>query len=607
MTLDAARSFATDARTLAVDNAAASLAAGARVQAQEALLLAAEQLQTQPDEQGILRVIASQLAHVVPYDNGLSVYLLTPDESFLQPVYADGPFANEVLSETPTPISQGISGIVARTGVARIANDAMSAPEARVVEGTTYESLNMLAIPLRSRKNVLGVLLLYRALDWLFEPDDLSLAQLFANQAAIAIENARLVGAALELADGLQTAHNIATSVNRLNDVPAICGAIGDELAKLLSYDAYRVFLYETRTGELAEMALGGMAPDLDSGHSGLRVRMGEGVTGWVAEHREPQLVNDLRRDARAEHDPGTAVEIDESVLAVPLVNDDRLLGVITVARRGVNRFRPSHLRVLTILASQVAAAIENARLLERERQRANALEELDRLRADFVTMVSHELRTPLTGIIGFTETVQTYWDRMSDAKKLEMLDKIRVSSLRLERLVRDLLFISRVEAGNVPLRLGPIDVAVVVATAVEEIGGKYRGDFVVLDAPPDPIHALADHDRLCQVVVNLLDNAIKYSPEGSPVIVRWEAHSDQVRLKVTDRGRGIEHQDLPRLFTRFGKIGTTIRAGHVGTGLGLYISRILVEAMNGHIGVDSSLAQGSEFTVTLPMAKVSN
>ncbi len=580
----------------------------ARLTALEALLRAAEQLQSQLDEQGILHVIATQLAGVVPYDNGLSVYMLTHDGTMLSPVFADGAYAAEILAEPPLSVEHGISGSVVRSGRARLENDAVAVPDAVVVEGTRQgpdddESMNLLAVPLRSREKALGVLLLYRRLEWPFVPEDLSLAQLFANQAAIAIENARLFGAALELADGLQTAQNIALRVSRLKDVAAIAEAIGDELAQLLSYDAYRVFLYDPQTDDLTEMVLGGPNTEYTKGPQGLRVPMGVGVTGWVAAHREPQLIDDLDHDPRAVQIPGTEEGVKESLMAVPLIYDDRLLGVVTVSRRGLCRFKPSHLRILTILGGQVAAAIENARLLARERQRINMLEELDSLRSDFVSTVSHELRTPLTSIIGFTESLQGYWDRMADAKKREMLDKIRVSSLRLERLVRDLLYISRVEAGNVHLQLEPVDLARVVATAIEEISGKYHGEHIVVEAPDTPLRAVADHDRCCQVVVNLIDNAIKYSPEGMPVTVRWVRANDRVLLTVTDCGRGISEDDMPRLFTRFGKIGTTIRAGHIGTGLGLYISRGLVEAMNGYISVQSVPDKGSIFTVTLPLA----
>jgi signal transduction histidine kinase len=404
-----------------------------RVQALEALLRAAEDLQTQPDEQGILRVIATRLTSVVPHDYGLSVYLISPDGDYLLPTYADGPYATRLLNRAPDPIPTGMVGSSAATERVSLNGDMGLSPDGHTVErgwDAADSAINQLAVPLLSRKQVIGVLLIYRSPAWLFGPDDLSLAQLFANHAAI---------------------------------------------------------------------------------------------------------------------------------------------------------------------------AIENTRLLERERERTAALQELNDLRSDFVSTVSHELRTPLTSIIGFTESLQGYWGRMNEQKKLDMLNKIRLASLRLERMVRDLLVISRVEAGDIPLRLGPVDVAELVTDAVQEISGKYSGEHIVVLQPVTPVTALADGDRLAQVIVNLLDNAIKYSPEGSPVTVRWEAQESTFVLHVEDQGCGIAADDLPRLFTRFGKIGTTMRSGHVGTGLGLYISHGLVTAMKGQISVQSTPGQGSVFTVTLP------
>ncbi len=406
-----------------------------RVQALEALLRVAEDLQTQPDEQGILRVIATRLTSVVPHDYGLSVYLISPDGHVLLPTYAHGPYATRLLKRAPDPVPAGSVGAGATTERVSLNGDAGLSPGGCADENGREAgdgAINQLAVPLRSREQVIGVLLIYRSPAWPFGPDDLSLAQLFANHAAI---------------------------------------------------------------------------------------------------------------------------------------------------------------------------AIENIRLLERERERTAALQELNDLRTDFVSTVSHELRTPLTSIIGFTESLQGYWGRMNEEKKLEMLHKIRLSSLRLERMVRDLLVVSRVEAGDIPLRLGPVDVAELVSAAVQEISGKYQGDHIVVVQPVVPVTAEADGDRLTQVIVNLLDNAIKYSPEGSPVTVRWEARESTLVLRVEDQGCGIAAEDLPRLFTRFGKIGTAMRSGHVGTGLGLYISHGLVTAMKGQISVQSTPGQGSTFTVTLPRA----
>jgi signal transduction histidine kinase len=241
--------------------------------------------------------------------------------------------------------------------------------------------------------------------------------------------------------------------------------------------------------------------------------------------------------------------------------------------------------------------------LYEREREAVRRLQELDQLRSDFVSTISHELRTPLTGIKGFTETLLSYWDRMDEARRLEMVRKVNGSSRRLERLVRDLLLISRVESGVLPVRRTVTELDPLVEGAVREVEGKYRGQEIQMCPCAQPLMVLADPDRVQQVVVNLLDNAAKYSPEGRPIRVRCNRAGRAVRVSVVDRGPGIERADFARLFTRFGKLDRHPRAGHGGTGLGLYISKSLVEAMGGGIAVRSRPGWGSIFSFTLPLA----
>jgi signal transduction histidine kinase len=254
-------------------------------------------------------------------------------------------------------------------------------------------------------------------------------------------------------------------------------------------------------------------------------------------------------------------------------------------------------------LAQQVGFAVRNARFYAREHEAKTRLEELDQLRTDFVSTVSHELRTPLTGIKGFTETLLTYWTRLDDERKHHYLDRIYGASKRLQRLVQDLLFVSHVEGGSLPLTIRRVQLDDLISSAVHEVKQKYRGQTILLEVPDTLPLVLADADRAQQVLVNLMDNGVKYSPEGNDISVHCTVQSDAVKFTVLDRGPGIRPQDIPRLFTRFGKIDQVIRAGHVGTGLGLFISKQLVEQMNGVITVNSVVGHGSQFSFTLPRA----
>ncbi len=309
------------------------------------------------------------------------------------------------------------------------------------------------------------------------------------------------------------------------------------------------------------------------------------------------------------------------SALFIPLLLHEALVGAITVGWTGLpHRFRVRELDIARGVSRLVGVALQNARLYrdvtrqaernaelyEREREAVQRLQDLDQLRSDFVTTISHELRTPLTSIKGFTETLLGYWERLDEGRRLDMVRKVSASSGRLERLVQDLLFISRIESGVLPLRGAVAEVAPLIEVAAQEVEGKYRGQEIEVREPAQPLSILADPDRVQQVLVNLLDNAAKYSPQGRPIRIRWSRDGLYARIAVVDRGPGIRPDEFARLFTRFGKLDHTPRPGHGGTGLGLYISKSLVEAMGGRIVVRSRPGRGSIFTVLLPLVQPS-
>jgi signal transduction histidine kinase len=230
-------------------------------------------------------------------------------------------------------------------------------------------------------------------------------------------------------------------------------------------------------------------------------------------------------------------------------------------------------------------------------------LTQLDALRRDFVATVSHELRTPLTGILGYLELVLNRWSVLDENRRRSMLQRAQSSATRLEHLVTDLLLFSSVERQELQLHLAAYPLTALVEQAVQEIRTSYRDQIVEIH--PAPSHAVVrvDAQRAIQVVTNLLDNAVKYSAEGSPVHLRWTVHRKEVRVAIRDHGPGIDVRDQPRLFTRFGTLGHQPRPGQVGTGIGLFICKQLLEAMGGRIWMTSRPGVGSTFFFTLPRA----
>jgi signal transduction histidine kinase len=223
----------------------------------------------------------------------------------------------------------------------------------------------------------------------------------------------------------------------------------------------------------------------------------------------------------------------------------------------------------------------------------------------EFFSLLSHELRTPLATIKGFAQTLIAHWDEIPEDRRRRHVEQILRSTVRLERLVGDLSLSSRLVDG-VSLQPSDIDVADVVSQAIGEAQALYPTRHFQADPPPTAVHLWADRERLLQVLVNLLDNAAKYSPVVEPILVRWMSEDSQARLEVHDAGISLTEEEQTHLFTRYGRLKTLPQTGGAlaGSGLGLYICKGLVEAMSGHIGIESGeQGSGNTFWFTLPLA----
>jgi signal transduction histidine kinase len=231
---------------------------------------------------------------------------------------------------------------------------------------------------------------------------------------------------------------------------------------------------------------------------------------------------------------------------------------------------------------------------------------ELDRLKDDFVATVSHELRTPLTSMMGFLEMIREGEAGDLNAEQQRFLSIVYRSSERLQRLVGDLLFVARLDASGLQLQFADVDVAEVVAEAVESAGALARSRELALHAevqPVPPVHA--DRERLTQLLSNLLSNAVKFTPAGGEVSARVFPDGDDVVVEVEDTGIGIPAAEQERLFQRFFRSSTATEQAIPGTGLGLVISKAIAEAHGGRIGVRSSAGAGTCFSVRLPRAGI--
>ena len=363
-----------------------------------------------------------------------------------------------------------------------------------------------------------------------------------------------------------------------------MAGAIGRDL----QYEAFTILL---RDGdELVVKGMYGM-PFYEE-----RIPMGTGVTGTVAATGRPLIVPDVTsRENYIQVDPEMRSE-----MAAPMRIGEELIGVLDVESRIPAAFDEATMGVLMRLADQIALVAHSNRLLSQQRETMRRLQELDQMKSDFIAITSHELRTPITAIRGFVKTLLRNQDKLSPDQVGSFMQIIDRQSSRLARLVEDLLFVSRIEAGTIHFQIEKVDLAEFLAETAESLGPERRSRLR-FDVQPVGATVLTDPHRLDQVLRNLIENALKFSPADSPVQVDTMARNDWFQIAVTDQGVGITPEDLPRIFDRFHQVGQVMTREAEGAGLGLYITKRLVEAMGGAVTVTSSPGKGSTFRVWLP------
>lgn len=332
--------------------------------------------------------------------------------------------------------------------------------------------------------------------------------------------------------------------------------------------------------------------------------RVGEGIIGGVA---ATVASIDGNREGSAAGDPDGLVALELAwVLAVPILAGGRLLGVLATAGREGDAASERMRRMAEAVADRAGPALQNAQLWSDLQERMTREQAAQRTKDDFLSIVSHELRTPLTSIQGYSQLLESRLrtDRPGETKEMAHLRVIRSQVGRMRRLVDDLLDVSRIDRrGGVSIETIDFDLAEALRDAVARVRGEHREREIALTAP-DTLGVHADRDRIDQVLSNLLENAVKYSPDGGPVHVSAEGRGGDVEIRVVDTGVGIPGERRESVFERFYQADDEAgRRRFGGLGLGLYISRAIVDAHGGRIwvGPNPAAERGSVFGFRIP------
>jgi signal transduction histidine kinase len=469
-----------------------------------------------------------------------------------------------------------------------------------------------ISVPMLREGMAIGVISIRRATVGAFTDKQIELVQTFADQAVIAIENVRLfkeleartsdLGRSVEQLNALS---EVGQAVNSTLDLQEVLNTIVARAVQLSVADTGAVFEHDEASATLELRATYGINPELVDELMVRTLRMGEGATGRAAATRAPVEIADIQAvDAYT----GVRREVLDragyrAVLAVPLLQGDRVLGGLTVTRRSPGKFPPEVVDLLQTFATQSTLAIQNARLFREIEQKGRELEIASQHKSQFLANMSHELRTPLNAILGYTELVADGIYGAVPQKIQEVVERVQKSGRHLLGLINDVLDISKIEAGQLKLSVGDYsfhDVVQSVATAVESLAAEKKLALKV-DMPGDLPVGAGDERRITQVLLNLVGNAIKFTDAGE-VGISVRAADSKFLVAVRDTGPGIDAEHQQKIFEEFQQVDSSPTKTKGGTGLGLAIAKRIVEMHGGRIWVESKLGLGSTFFVQLPL-----
>jgi signal transduction histidine kinase len=496
-----------------------------------------------------------------------------------------------------TPRRNGLTAIVAREGRAMVINDAAQHPLYATREARKWGLQAIAGFPLKRGGRVLGVFTIAFLEPHTLSGEELRVLGLLADQAAIAIENARLYQETERHAADLAVLYEVGKEITSTLDLGTRLQTIADAAARMARADKSLILLIDAEEERLTRAVGHGYSREQLNGHTFEEFQ--DGISGWVLRERAPTLSADIQMDERNRGKALAAARRSgaRSAAVAPLLIGDEVMGTLTVVNSQRDKaFTEADLNLVTMLAGQAAVAIQNAWLYQ-------AAQESDRLKSAFLASMSHELRTPLNSIIGFTGIMLQGLVGSLNPEQEKQLNMVYGSARHLLALINDVLDISKIEAGQLEVTSEPFDMRETIKKVVQTVAplaGK-KGLALVTEIAPDVGQITSDRRRVEQILINLVNNGVKFTEDGE-VRILCEVSDGWLVIRVVDTGIGIKPEDMGELFKAFRQIDTGVARQHEGTGLGLSICKRLVEMLGGDIWAESEWGVGSTFTFTLPV-----
>jgi len=468
---------------------------------------------------------------------------------------------------------------------------------------------SLIYLPLIAQDRVLGVISVQSFRKNAYTEQHLNLLQSLASYTTIALDNAGAYRMARERAAELATINRISQAISAKLDLDSVIQLVGEQMRDL----------FQAPMAYVALLDRDAMTINFPFAHGDvIKPRpLGPGLTSQIIRTGQPLLINEDVGGKIASLGVQRMGRPSASYLGVPIPAGGETIGVLSVqTTEEAGRFSEADQKLLSTIASAVGVAIHNARLFEETRQARMQAEEADAAKSSFLSTVSHELRTPLTSVLGFAKIIRRRLeerllplipggDRKIDQAKQQVLENLSVvvaEGQRLTQLIDDVLDLAKIEAGKFTWNMGTLSVSELIDRAVAATTSLFEGKPVQLvkNVEGDLPAITGDKDRLIQVVINLISNAVKFTPAGA-VTVAARAGDGEVIVAVKDSGIGIAAADHEKVFEKFKQVGDTLTDKPRGTGLGLPICKEIVEHHGGRMRVESELGKGSTFFFTIP------
>jgi len=581
-----------------------------------------EALEQQTAIAEILRVISSSPTDVKPVLDAIaeraarlcdasaaSVYLT--DGNLLRHLASKGPSPDRVSHVDTLPINrESLTGCALLDGKTIQVHDMLAEQDSYTTSyaiARDFGHRTVVTTPLFREGHPFGVILLRRNEVRPFTEREIALLGTFGDQAAIALENVRLFNETKEALDQQRASGEVLAAISSsIADTTPVFDRILASCERIFAGKVIAINLVDEDPPRLRLVAYQG--PDREKLEQARASGLSYEETGTAlaigrrAVLHYPDIANGA--DVPAGVRQAAAATGMKACIVAPMLWEGKGIGSIFVSRDFTGSFSDKELALLKTFADQAVIAIQNVRLFREIEEKSRQLEVANKHKSEFLANMSHELRTPLNAIIGFSEVLQEKLFGDVNEKQEDYLRDIHSSGKHLLGLINDILDLSKVEAGRMELDLTTFDVGAALANAMTLVRERAQRHNISLGKTVDPAlgEITADERKVKQILVNLLTNAVKFTPDGGSVDVMAHREAEAIVIAVRDTGIGIAPEDHEAVFEEFRQVGRHYTNKQEGTGLGLTLTRRFVELHGGRIRVDSELGKGATFTFTIPI-----